>query len=67
MSRIVGYGLLVVAALMAVLVFVRLSVVIDMSAAGIPRKGAAMELLFLALCGVALPLGISALLLKKSK
>lgn len=65
MSRLVGYFLLLVAALVAVLVAVRISVLFQLAESGFHRGGMVMEVLFLAICGVVLPIGLSALLLKK--
>lgn len=65
MSRFVGYGLLVVAAVMAALSLMRVSVMMTMADAGIHRYGAATELMVMVLCGIVMPIGIATLLLKK--
>lgn len=67
MARIVGYVMLLVAALVAILVLARVSILIDLAGLDMPNRGGAMEMLFLTLCGVVVPLGLAALLLKKSK
>ena len=65
MSRFVGYCLLVVAALMAIAAWMRVSAVMMLAENGIQRTGATSEIILIVLCGVVVPIGIAALLLKK--
>lgn len=67
MSRIVGYGLLVVAALMTGICGLKIWSFAVLAESGIQRSGALMEIAILALCGVVIPVGISTLLFKKIK
>lgn len=66
MSRFVGYGLLVVAALMVVAAWVRVSAVMALAENGLHRSGATVEIILIVLCGVVIPIGIASLLLKKN-
>lgn len=66
MVRLVGYAMFVVSAI-SVYVAYRLGwVMMKMAEADLFRPDARMELVMVILCGVVLPLGIGALILKKN-
>jgi hypothetical protein len=67
MAKIVGFGMLLVAALSLVLAFVVGSTMMDLAQLGIPKPTAKLEILVLILCGVVAPIGFAAILLKKDK
>ena len=66
MARVVGYGMLFVVAVMVLLTGMRITSFMALADVGLQRTGAVHEIMMLALCGIVIPLGISALLLKKS-
>lgn len=67
MAKIVGFGMLLVAALSLVLAFVVGSTMMDLAQLGIPKPTAKLEILVLILCGVVAPIGFATILLKKDK
>lgn len=66
MSKIVGIGMLVVAALSLVMAFVVGSTMLDMAQLGIPKPTAKVEILVWILGGVVAPIGFATILLKKN-
>lgn len=66
MVRIVGYAMFVCTALSAALAWRMGWAMMKMTEAGLARPGAKLELLLVIFCGVVLPLGIGALILKKN-
>lgn len=65
MSKFVGYLMLFVAAFCGYMSYVRINVISSLAEVGITRPGAPFEILLLVLCGVVLPLGFAAILLRK--
>ncbi len=66
MVRFVGYAMFVCSALAALLAWRMGWVMMKMAEAGLVRPGAKLELLLVIFCGVVLPLGLGALILKKN-
>ncbi len=65
MSRFIGCLMLIVAAFCGYFAYYRINVIISLSEVGVTRYGAGFEVLLLILCGVVLPLGLAAILLRK--
>lgn len=65
MARFVGYAMFAVAAISVVLMISSISTMALMLEAGIVKPAAKLEIIVLLLCGVVIPSGIGALLLKK--
>lgn len=65
MAKIVGYLMLAVVAAMIFLSGLRVWSLMVLAESGLQRPGAVMELTMMVLCGIVIPAGIAALLLKK--
>lgn len=66
MVRLIGYLMFVCSALAAVLAWRLGWTMMQLAEIGVVRPGAKLELLLVIFCGVVLPLGIGAIILKKS-
>jgi hypothetical protein len=65
MAKVVGWVMLGVAAFCAYFAWFRISVINSLAEVGVVKAGAGFQVLLLVLCGVILPLGLGALLLRK--
>lgn len=65
MAKIIGWVMLGVAAFCAYFAWVRISVINSLADAGVVRDGAGFQVFLIIVCGVILPLGLGALLLRR--
>ncbi|MEW5680451.1 hypothetical protein [Comamonas kerstersii] len=65
MTKAIAFAMFLVAAISIVLAFISVSTMATMLDAGLVKPGAKLEIIVLILCGVVIPSGLGALLLKK--
>lgn len=65
MAKVVGWLMLLVAAFCTYFAWFRISVITSLAEVGVVRDGAGFQVFLIIVCGVMLPLGLGALLLRK--